>query len=88
MILKHKRVRHFKFRDQRTNTPRQIYLGTIDTSDGSALVVPDLNAPVDEIRAALELAEVAKREAAKRETKHLRGMFLDRLALEPEPGEK
>ncbi len=67
----------------------QIYLGTV-TTDGEALALPPLTTDmdVDAIKAAIVSAELAKREAAKRESAALKGVFLGRLALEPEPGEK
>ena len=49
-----------------SDEPKRVYLGAVDTTDtGGAIVLPAGldNAPVDEIRAAIEAAEIAKREA-------------------------
>ena len=58
--------------------PRKIYLATIDTSDGERLAVPPGlldNADPEVIRAALEVAEIAKAEAARRESEALARLF-------------
>jgi hypothetical protein len=52
-----------------------IVLGTIDTENGEAVIIPPGLDP-DEIKAAIEVANRAKFEAAAQETKRLRDMFL------------
>jgi hypothetical protein len=54
---------------------RIIVLGTIDTENGEAVIIPPGLEP-DEIRAAIEAANRAKAEAAAQETMRLRQLFL------------
>jgi hypothetical protein len=57
-------------------TPTRTYLGTIDASEeGEVFVVPNLDASPDEIRAAIEVANAARREASAEEARKLRDMF-------------
>ena len=55
----------------------KIYLGTVTKEPyaDEVFLVPDLNAPVDEIRAALEQAEIARSEKQKRESEALARLF-------------
>ena len=87
-ILKHKRVRHFKFRDQRTHKverpmsePKRTYLATIDTTGVGAIALPaDIDtADPSLIRKAIEQAEAEKIEETAR-LKHAFG-----LDKEPSP---
>ena len=90
-VLKFKKHVHLRRREPRqrrlpmSGEPKRVYLGTVDTTDtGGAIVLPAGldNAPVDEIRAAIEAAEIAKREAAKRESEVLREQFLGEKPVE------
>jgi hypothetical protein len=57
--------------------PKRTFLGALALQPGEAvtIIVPDLNAPVEEIEAAIEAAEQAKREAAALESQRLRELF-------------
>lgn len=57
---------------------RIVVLGTVQIGEGDRLVVPnlDLNAPVDQIQAALEAAEAKRVEERRRESAALKAMFL------------
>jgi hypothetical protein len=55
------------------------YIGTIDTENGEALIIPPGLDP-DEIKAAIEAANRAKRDAAMQESLRLRQLFLDEQA--------
>ena len=68
---------------------RMVFVGALDVEAGEAVTlnIPP-NADPATVAAAIQRANEERAAKAKRETKHLRGMFLDRLALEPEPGEK
>ena len=68
---------------------RMVFVGALDVEAGEAVTlnIPP-NADPATVAAAIQRANEERAEKAKRETKHLREMFLDRLALEPEPGEK
>ena len=79
-ILKPKKIRRFKFRDQRrqveqpmTPGPKRTYIGTVTVAPGETFAIAaDLdNADPAAIREAIEAAEEAKR----KETQHLRQKF-------------
>ena len=77
VVLKHKKVRHFKFRDQRrqveqpmTPGPRRTYIGTVTVAPGETFAVA-LPADLDSadpaaIRKAIEAAEAEKAEETRR----------------------
>jgi hypothetical protein len=57
--------------------PARIFLGVVDASEeGEVFVVPNLDASPDEIKAAIERANAARREALAEEARKLRDMFL------------
>jgi hypothetical protein len=80
MILKHKRIRHFKFRDRRnqvkpmTSEPTRTYIATVSMAPGETIALPANIDTADPaiIAAAVEAAEAARRD----ETQRLREMFL------------
>ena len=63
-----------------TEEPKLIFLGVVDAADTGVFSVPNLYGPVEDIQAAIEAAETAKREAAKRESEFLRREFLGKKA--------
>jgi hypothetical protein len=68
------------------NEPKRIFLGALDVEPGQALALDiPADASVEEIQAAILKANAQKQEAAKRESEALRGMFLDRPAINREP---
>ena len=60
--------------------------GALDVTDGEtvALVIPP-NADAETVRAAIELANRQKAEAAKAESAALAHLFLDKVAIDGEP---
>jgi hypothetical protein len=83
-ILKHKCVRHFKFRDGRrqveqsmTPEPKRTYIGTVTVAPGETFAVAfPVDADPEVIKTAIEKAEAEKVE----ETARLRKMFMNEKA--------